>query len=1010
LQHVSPLEPSEAGRSLWRSLDDRAADPAFRELVGREFPTYADEMLAPSRRDFLRLMGASVALAGMTACRRWPSENIVPFAHLPEGYVPGATERYATSIELQGAGVGLLVTSYDGRPIKVEGNPSHPQSLGATDHLAQATVLQLYDPDRSRDVVERTGGGASVVRDKDAFAAWAGPHFAALKASGGQGLRVLAEPSSSPTLGDQKARFAATFPKARWIEWDPLSRDAAREGAAMAFGRPLRAHLDLAKADVIAAFDADILFDDPGAIANARAWARRRRAGDGTMNRLYAIEAAYSLTGGSADHRFAVASALVPVVLGRLAAKLLEAGMALPQGAEAAREAIGRFAAHPWDDPRMARLAADLIAAAGKGAIVVGPRQPAAAHALAHVLNSALSNVGAAVWYSEDPEGGRPSHREAIADLASQMGAGLVDTLVVLGGNPAFDVPADLQFAEKLSKVRSSVRLGLYDDETSAVCRWHVPQAHYLEAWGDARGWDGTAGVAQPLIEPLYDGTSAIELCALLIDGKPGNGYELVRRTWGALVPAADFEKAWRRVVHDGVLAESRYAALIPAPASGWVEPALKLASTPLPDGASMELIFTRGSGVHDGRYANLGWLVELPDPITKLTWDNAALLNPQDAKDLGVTSSGDHVTITANGKSIVLPAFVVPGQPKGSVAVALGWGRRMAGRVGTGIGVDVNPLRANDAPWRTKAQVERAPGRAVLATTQDHHIVDTLGKREQAARADLLIRTGTLAEYKERPEFAREMLELPHDAPLWKEHEYNGHKWGMAIDLTACTGCHACTIACQAENNIPVVGKSEVRRGREMHWIRVDRYFEGEPEAPRMAFQPMACHHCENAPCEQVCPVAATVHDHEGLNVMVYNRCVGTRYCSNNCPYKVRRFNWFNNHKHESAVAVMVHNPEVTVRARGVMEKCTYCIQRIESVKIAAKNARREITDGEIVPACAQVCPTEAIVFGDLNDVKSRVRHLHDDPRCYGVLEEVNTKPRTRYLARLTNPAEGGV
>jgi molybdopterin-containing oxidoreductase family iron-sulfur binding subunit len=874
--------------------------------------------------------------------------------------------------------------------------------------MAQATVLQLYDPDRSTELVFREKGSEPAPRDKDAFAAWAVPHFASLRANGGAGLRVLSEPSGSQTLRDEKRRFAAAFPRAVWVEWDPLSRDAAREGAAMAFGRPVRTHLDLEKADVIAAFDADILSDDPQALANARLWAKRRRANDGTMNRLYAIEPVYSLTGGSADHRVAVTGALIPVVLGRLAAKLIEGGATLPAGTEGMRDALTRSAAHPDDDPRIAVLANDLLAARGRGAIVVGPRQPAAAHALAHALNAALLNVGAAVWYSEDPEPERPSHRDAIAKLAAEMGAGLVDTLVVLGGNPAYDVPADLDFAKKLSGVKATLRLGLYDDETSRLCRWHVPQAHYLEAWGDARGWDGTAGVVQPLIEPLYDGISPIELCALMIDGKQGFGYELVRRSWGAMLQATDFEKSWRRVVHDGVLAETRYPAVQPAFVTGWGDAIARLADALQPAGGSFELVFTRGSGVHDGRFANLGWLVELPDPITKLTWDNAALLNPEDASALGVKGAGDLVTIAANGKDLAIPAFVVPGQAKGSVAVALGWGRTLAGRIGTGIGVDANALRKNDAPWRSSAKVTRAPGSVALATTQDHHIVDTLGKKEQLVRADELIRTGTLAEYKARPTFAKDMVELPHDAPLWKVHEYNGHKWGMAIDLTACIGCHACTIACQAENNIPVVGKAEVRRGREMHWIRVDRYFEGEPEAPRLAFQPMACHHCENAPCEQVCPVAATVHDHEGLNVMVYNRCVGTRYCSNNCPYKVRRFNWFNNHKSESAVAVMVYNPEVTVRARGVMEKCTYCTQRIDAVKIAAKNDRREIADGEIVPACAQVCPTEAIVFGDLNDVSARVRRLHDDPRCYGVLEEVNTKPRTRYLARLKNPAEG--
>ena len=995
---------------MWRSVEDLAGDPAYRELVGREFPAYADEMLAPSRRDFLRLMGASVALAGMTACRRWPQETIVPFAHQPAGYVPGSTERYATSFDLQGAATGLLVTSYDGRPIKIEGNPSHPQSLGATDAVAQATVLQLYDPDRSTEIVERVRGTGPAARKRDELVAWIEKQLASFRARGGSGLRVLAEPSSSPTLARLKASFAQAFPNAVWVEWDPLSRDAAREGAALAFGRPVRTHLALENADVIAAFDADILSDDPASLANARAWAKRRRAADGTMNRLYVVEAATSLTGGSADHRIAAQSALVPVALGRLVAKLLEKGATLPPGTEDLRAVIGAFAAHPYDDLRLACLASDLLAARGRGAIVVGPRQPAAAHALAHAANAALGNVGGPVWYSEDPDPSRPPHREALGKLAAEIGAGLVDMVVVIGGNPAYDAPSDLDLGKKLAAIPATVRLGLYDDETSAVCRWHVPEAHYLEAWGDARGWDGTMSVVQPLIAPLYDGMSAIELASVLTHEAPADGYGLVRTTWSGATPAADFEKSWRRTVHEGVAGGSRSPAVTPALVAGWSDEVAKLVGGASLAAGTMELLFTRGSGVHDGRFANLGWLVELPDPVTKLTWDNAALLSPEDAKKLGVSRSGDLVTIETSGTGVVLPAFVVPGQANGSVVVALGWGRTIAGRVGTKVGVDVNAIRHHDALWRTTATVVRAAGRAALATTQDHHIIDTLGKREQAVRAEELIRTGDLAEFKAHPAFAKERVHLPEDAPLWKPHEYTGHKWAMAIDLTACTGCAACTIACQAENNIPVVGKAEVRNGREMHWIRVDRYFEGEPETARLAFQPMTCHHCENAPCEQVCPVAATVHDHEGLNVMVYNRCVGTRYCSNNCPYKVRRFNWFNNHQNESAVAVMVYNPEVTVRSRGVMEKCTYCVQRIEAVKIEAGNARRAIADGEIVPACAQVCPTEAIAFGDLNDPGSRVAMLHADPRCYGVLEDVNTKPRTRYLARLRNPAEGTV
>ena len=1001
---MSSLGQPPDGRALWRSLDDLARDPAYQELVGREFPAYADEMLAPSRREFLKLMGASVALAGATACRRWPEETIVPFAHLPEGYVPGATVQYATSLDVNGAATGVLVASYDGRPIKIEGNPSHPGSLGATDPIAQAAVLQLYDPDRSVEVAERARGNERAPRSWDEFGAWSRTRFAALRASGGQGLRVLAGASSSPSLLAQKARFAASFPKAVWVEWDPLGRDAARAGAAMAFGRPLRAHFALERADVVAAFDADLLFDDPASLAHARAWARRRRAADGTMNRMWAVESSHSITGGAADHRLIVQSALVPVVLGRLAASLLEAGLVLPEGSDGLSEAIGRFVAHPYHDPRIEAMAQDLLAARGRSLVAVGHRQPAAAHALALALNAALGNVGATVWLSEDPEPSRPAHAEAIVKLAGEMGAGLVDTLVILGGNPAFDAPGDLDLAKKIGGVRESVRLGLYEDETSAACRWHVPEAHVLEAWGDARAWDGTAGVVQPLIAPLYEGRSAIEIVSLMLDDRPAHGYDIVRATWRSMLPEAGFEAAWRRVVHDGVAEGTRYPAVVPAFAGGFAAAVAGLSDARQLAGA-MELTFNRSFALLDGRFANLGWLVELPDPVTKLTWDNAALLHPSDAAAIGVERNGDVVTVHVQGKEIAIPAFILPGQAQGSVAVALGWGRARAGRVGTGVGVDAYALRASGAPWRCEARVAATGARVPLATTQDHHIVDALGKREQAVRAEELIRTGTLAEYKERPAFAKERVHLPEAAPLWTLHAYEGLKWGMAIDLTACTGCAACTIACQAENNIPVVGKKEVWRGREMHWMRVDRYFSGPPDAPGLAFQPMTCHHCENAPCEQVCPVAATVHDHEGLNVMVYNRCVGTRYCANNCPYKVRRFNYFNHHKHHEAVELMVYNPDVTVRARGVMEKCTYCIQRIEQVKIVAKNDRRGIRDGEIVPACAQVCPTEAIVFGDLNDSASLVRAHHDDARSYGVLEEVNTRPRTRYLARLRNP-----
>jgi molybdopterin-containing oxidoreductase family iron-sulfur binding subunit len=975
---------------MWRSLEDLADDPRLVETVTREFPLYADEMLAPSRRDFLRLMGASVALAGMTACRRWPTEHIVPFAHTPEGYVPGTALQFASSFDHLGAGRGVLVTSFDGRPVKIEGNPLHPASLGSTDAITQAAVLELYDPDRSTALVERGPKGEAATRTWEEFAKAIEPVLASHRSSGGLGLRVLAEPSSSPTQAALRARFAEAFPKAVWVEWDPLSRDAEREGMRLAFGRPLRRHLDLGAADVVAAFDADLLVDDPQSIPHSRAWAARRRGENGSMNRLWVVETTVTLTGAAADHRLAIKSGLVPVALGRVAAHLARAGVTLP--AE-----VARFESHAFDDKRLDKLAEDLLKARGRAVVVVGPSQPAAAHALAAAINAGLSS--GAVHYTEDPDPARPPHASALVALGGEIDAGLVETLFILGGNPAYDGPRELDLETKLKRVKRTIRLGLYDDETSASCTWHLPRAHALEAWGDTRSWDGSLGVAQPLIEPLYDGKSTIELLSLLVDGRFAHGYDLVHATHG--------DAGWRRIVHDGVSAGTALPPVAPTLDPGFAGHLAGLADERT---EGDELTFRRSASLLDGRFANLGWLVELPDPATKLTWDNALLVSPQDAEEMKLEGNGALVKLTANGKDLTIPVYVLPGQAVGAFTVSLGWGRTRAGRVGTGIGTDAYALRFAATPWRVEAKVQSAGGRVRLATTQDHQLVDALGKREARIRGEELVRTGTLAEFREHPDFAKERVHVPEDAPLWQYPvPYDGHKWGMAIDLTACVGCHACTIACQAENNIPVVGKDEVLRGREMHWIRVDRYFVGSPEAPSLAFQPMTCHHCENAPCEPVCPVAATVHDHEGLNVMVYNRCIGTRYCANNCPYKVRRFNYFNNHKHETSVEMMVFNPDVTVRARGVMEKCSYCVQRINAVKITAKNAGRTIEDGEIVPACAQACPTQAIVFGDLNLADSRVRKAHEDPRAYGVLEEINTRPRTRYLARLTNPADGG-
>jgi molybdopterin-containing oxidoreductase family iron-sulfur binding subunit len=640
--------------------------------------------------------------------------------------------------------------------------------------------------------------------------------------------------------------------------------------------------------------------------------------------------------------------------------------------------------------------------------VTAGPRQPAEVHALAHLLNAALGAIGTTVTYPAAPDPTRSTHLAGIAALAAEIAAGRVSTLVVIGGNPAYDAPADLDFADRLAKVATTIRLGLFDDETSALCRWHLARAHALESWGDARAWDGTVSVVQPLIEPLYGGRTPIELVATMLGEAQPRGYELVRATLAGHVGSGDVEAAWRQALRDGVLAGSALPALPVVPRSEPLAARLAVLSAGSP-GGGLELVFTAGSTVRDGRFANNAWLQELPDPLTKLTWDNAALLAPADATRLGVTD-GDVVTVTVGSRALDVAVAVLPGQPAGSIALPLGYGRRRAGRVGNGVGFDTYTVRTSSSPHFVSGAAVAATGRRhALATTQDHHGIDKVGFEERGRRLGELIREGTLAEFLATPGFAAERGPEVGSAPLFRELAYDGeHQWGMAIDLSACIGCNACTVACQAENNIPVVGKEQVLKGREMHWIRLDRYFAGKADEPKVVFQPLTCQHCENAPCEQVCPVAATVHSNEGLNQMVYNRCVGTRYCSNNCPYKVRRFNFFNYYKSVPQVEKMVFNPEVTIRARGVMEKCTFCVQRIETAKIAARNDNRPLRDGEVVPACAQTCPTRAITFGDLRDESSAVSRQHRSPRAYGLLAELDVKPRNLYLAKLRNPAPG--
>jgi molybdopterin-containing oxidoreductase family iron-sulfur binding subunit len=998
-----------SGKAYWRSLNEYAETPEFAELMAREFPAVASEALSAStRRSFLKVMGASLALAGLafTGCR-WPKEKLAPYADRPEGFADGQPVEYATAMELAGVAVGLLATSFDGRPIKIEGNPGHPGSLGGASAQHQASVLELYDPDRSKLPVQRQEG-QTIRKTWDDFAAFATEHFAKLRSAQGQGLAVLCEQTSSPSMLYLRGQMERLMPAARFYEYEALSRDNGRRGTAAVFSQPHRALPVYDQAEVIVSLADDFLLNHPNAVRFARDFAAGRRAETGRMSRLYVVESGYSLTGANADHRIAVRPGEVATVACAVAAELaLNLGLPLPVTIQGQAPTLAGFRISPQATPLINTLARDLFDHRGCSIVTVGPGQPPEIHALACLLNEALGNVGRTLSYIAEEDSSRPSHLQAITELCSRLEQGDVQTLLILGGNPAFDAPADLGFADKLAKVPTSIHLGPYDDETSQLCTWHVPRAHFLEAWGDACAYDGTVSVVQPLIDPLYGGKSAIEVLALVTGDSLTSGYDIVRRTLGTLMNAPDFEAAWRKTLNDGMLEGSAWLAL--SPQGDYSRLPGQLGPHAAPQGLEVfDLLLQQDASVYDGRFANNGWLQEMPDPMTKLTWDNAVQISVADATEHGL-AHGDVVELSSEGQSIAAPVYVMPGQARGTLALSLGYGRRRAGRVGNKVGVNAYALRRT-ANWDVLRGVTlKKTGRQYkLAEVQDHWAIDRVGLEERGKRVGELVREATLDFFKQTPDFARRMQYLPPAVPLWTRQEHEGHRWAMAIDLNSCNGCGACIVACVAENNIPVVGKERVAEGREMHWLRVDRYFSGEPEEAKVVQQPLTCHHCEDAPCEQVCPFAATMHSSEGLNEMIYNRCVGTRYCSNNCPYKVRRFNFFNYHRHLSETEKMQFNPDVTVRSRGVMEKCSFCVQRIQEVKITAKNERRPISDGEITPACAQTCPAQAIYFGDLNDPESKVRKLHEEARAYAILEELNVKPRTKYLARLRNPATG--
>lgn len=987
------IEEEPNGRKYWRSLDQLADKPEFKKILEREFPEFASEMLDPiSRRKFLFLMGASLSLAGLTACRR-PVHKILPFAKLNEETVPGVPIYYASVMSLGAEATGLLVRSNEGRPTKVEGNPGHPSSLGATNAFVQASILELYDPDRSQSVLQ-----GETKKSWQDYTNFASSHFASLRDKKGAGLRVLSGRVNSASLADTRSQFVQVFPEAKWVEYEPINDDNMLAGSAAAFGQPLRPHYAFDKADVVLSIDSDFLCMEGQATSNLKHYSKRRRVTEhkAELNRLYVVESQFSVTGAAADHRLRLKTSEIKNYLFALASEILRTPELASQDIQPITNQLFKSAnAQPYGK-WIAAVAKDLIKNKGKSVIVAGSRQPASVHAVVHLLNKVLGNEGETVKYTRSFSEQFSPMLDALKELTKEIEQGSVDTLLILGGNPAFDAPADLDFGRKLKdKVPVSVRLGLYEDETSAVSKWHINEAHYLESWSDAVAYDGTTAIQQPLVEPLYEGKTAAEVVALALGSPENRAYEIVRNYWVKQF-GADKPKAWEKSLNDGLVAESQYPPVTPNLQAESLVAALEKASSQAKTG-DVEVTFVVCPSVYDGRFANNGWLQETPHPMTKLTWGNAALISPATAKAKGI-DNGDMLKLTLAGRELEIPAMIQPGHSNDSLTVALGHGRSKSGRIARGTGHNSYLIRTTEGFDFAAVTVAKTGEKYPLATTQEHHSLE--GRP--------IFRETTVEEYGKNPEVIKEMAEVPKDAEsIYDTPAYEGqNQWAMAIDLNSCVGCNACVVACQSENNIPIVGKEQVMRGREMHWIRLDRYYTGDENEPEAVQQPVACQQCELAPCEPVCPVAATAHSPEGLNDMAYNRCIGTRYCANNCPFKVRRFNFLNFHKDLTEVGKLAFNPEVTVRHRGVMEKCTYCVQRVQSAKIKAKSeGHRDIKDGEVVTACQQVCPADAIIFGDLKDPNSKVAQLKKQERNYEMLAELNIKPRTSYLARLRNP-----
>jgi MoCo/4Fe-4S cofactor protein with predicted Tat translocation signal len=994
----------KSGKDYWRSVEEFVDAPEFEEFVTREYPQHAETWEdGLSRRNFIKIMGASLALAGLSGCVIQPAEKIVPYVRQPEEIIPGKPLFFSTAMTLGGVATGLLAKSNEGRPTKIEGNPDHPGSLGATDVLAQASLLNMYDPDRSQQATYL--GNPTTWQN---FMSALRSATDETRANGGAGIRFLTETVTSPTLIAQFRQILTELPNARWYQYEPINKDNAMAGAKLAFGSPVQTIYKFDQADRILSLDADFLsaFNVRYLKDFSKKHALNQEAK--TMNRMYMVETTLSITGAKADHRLGVKPSQFTEITKAIA-------VALGVG--------GASSTYTENAQWIQAMARDLQANRGKSIVIAGDNQPPAVHAMAHAMNAALGNVGTTVVYA-DPfvQFADVTQIDQLRQLVQEIDGGQVKMLVMLGGNPAYNTPADLKLnQERLNKIPLRVHLSQHFDETSQYCHWHIPEKHYLEAWSDTRAYDGTTSIVQPLIEPLYDSRSAHEVVQLFArENFDRKDADIIKDNWkaqGSVMASGDFEKNWRKAVHDGFVANTAATAKTVA-----VNPAFMSQPTTAPANAGgLEISILPDPCTYDGRFANNGWLQELPKPLTKTTWDNVALVSPNTAAKLGLNQSNrdpeqqaggsegtpfintkggnlisDLVTVKYQNGEIgsAVPVWILPGQPDDVVTLFMGYGRTKAGQVGTGIGYNVFDVRRSDALHFGFGELPKRGETTHVASTQTHFNME--GRD--------ILRTWDVNSFEQAAEAGHQHDE--YELSMYPGFQYNGNKWGMSIDLNSCVGCNACVIACQSENNIPVVGKEQVERSREMHWMRIDAYYNGEDlnNPNRLDFQPLLCQQCEQAPCETVCPVHATVHSAEGLNDMVYNRCVGTRYCSNNCPYKVRRFNFLLYQDWNTPQYKLMRNPEVTVRSRGVMEKCTYCTQRIASARIEAEKDGRAIRDGEILTACQSVCPTDAITFGDMNDANSAVSKIKKDKRNYNLLNELNTQPRTTYLAGLKN------